>query len=58
MIIIKKVYKTKWNNKIYKTYKFRIISKKHDITYDFKENKTLKEVIKWHMIEKNMMPLF
>lgn len=58
MIILKKVYQTKWNNKIYKTYNFRIISKNHYISYDFKENKTFEEVIKWHMIEKNMIPLF
>lgn len=58
MIILKKVYQTKWNNKIYKTYNFRIISKNHYISYYFKENKTFKEVIKWHMIEKNMIPLF
>ena len=58
MIILKKVYQTKWNNKIYKTYNFRIKNKNHYISYDFKENKTFKEVIKWHMIEKNMIPLF
>ena len=58
MIITKKVYKTEWKNKIYTTYKFRIISKKYNVCYDFKENKTFKEVIKWHMIEKNMLPLF
>lgn len=58
MKIIKKVYYTKWNNKVYKTYNYKIISKNHFINYDFDKNKTFKEVIQWHMIEKNMLPLF
>lgn len=58
MIIIKKVKKTTWKNKEYTSYYYTIISKKHRIDYEFKKNKTFKEVIKWHMIEKNMIPLF
>ena len=58
MVIIKRTYAIEWNNKIYKTYNYKIISKKHKINYDFKENKTFKEVIKWHMTEKNMLPIF
>lgn len=58
MIIIKKVKKFKWYNKNYTTYAYKIISKKHNITYEFDKNKTFKEVIKHHMIDKNRLPVF
>ena len=58
MVIIKKIKKTIWNNKEYTSYHYTIISKKHHIDYEFTENKTFKQVIKWHMVEKNMVPIF
>lgn len=53
MLIIKKVLKSEWKNKKYINYVYTIISKKHNITYNFNSNKTFKEVIQWHMQDKN-----
>ena len=53
MLIIKKVLKSKWKEHEYINYVYTIISKKHNITYNFNSNKTFKEIIQWHMQDKN-----